>query len=135
MKAGVQKMKHVQLRLLYLKELVEQIVIATVKVAMDANPSDMLTKATDQQTFERCLSQVECWRRIPREEKKKKNNNNNSKKKNIKEDLTDQQEVDGAGDELLEEMGISRLVFPHLAPNAVLTCHSCAPFYEQHHVC
>ncbi|CAE8582362.1 unnamed protein product [Polarella glacialis] len=52
---GVQRMKHMQIRLMFLKNLVKEGVIQMQKVKTDENPADMLTKALGQDKLQHCL--------------------------------------------------------------------------------
>ncbi|CAE8594547.1 unnamed protein product [Polarella glacialis] len=52
---GVQRMKHMQIRLMFLKSLVKEGIVQMQKVKTDENPADMLTKALSQEKLQRCL--------------------------------------------------------------------------------
>jgi len=52
---GVLHVKHMALRLLFIKELVERGLISLERVSSEANTADWLTKPLGQKSFERCL--------------------------------------------------------------------------------
>ena len=61
---GVLHVKHMSLRLLFLKELVEQQVIKLGRVESKTNAADWLTKAVNSSVFESCLSLLRGQRRV-----------------------------------------------------------------------
>ncbi|CAE8585279.1 unnamed protein product, partial [Polarella glacialis] len=52
---GVQSMKHMQIRLMFLKNLVKEGIVQMQKVKTEENPADMLTKALGQDKLQHCL--------------------------------------------------------------------------------
>ena len=58
-KPGLMHMKHMQLRELFLKQVVQQGIVTVEKIATENNPADILTKAADKTIVERF------WQNLP----------------------------------------------------------------------
>jgi hypothetical protein len=58
-KPGLMHMKHMQLRELFLKQVVQQGIVTVEKIATENNPADILTKAADKKIVERF------WQNLP----------------------------------------------------------------------
>ena len=55
-------MKHMQLRFMFVKELVKSGAIQLQKVCSKENPADMLTKPLDPEAMRRCMQIAGCWK-------------------------------------------------------------------------
>ena len=62
---GTLKMKHLQLREFYLKELMAQKVLEIVKISTKANPANLFTKVLGAEELRRELVMVKQWRNEP----------------------------------------------------------------------
>jgi hypothetical protein len=54
-------MKHIQLRFLYIQEVIRAGAIELQRISTNTNPVDILTKPLDEARMVRCLQQMECW--------------------------------------------------------------------------
>jgi hypothetical protein len=55
---GLRKMKHLQIRVLFLKELVSSGALSLVRIRGGANPADMLTKPVNTRVLQSCMGLV-----------------------------------------------------------------------------
>ena len=60
-KVGSSRMKHIEIKLLFVKELAQQGSIVLQSVESQQNPVDALTKAVPQATLHRLSQGVQCW--------------------------------------------------------------------------
>ena len=63
-KSGLMNMKHMQLRELFLKQIVQQGLVTLAKVRSEENPADLLTKAVNKKIVEHFWRELpSCWER------------------------------------------------------------------------
>ena len=61
-KPGLMHMKHMQLRELFLKQIVQQGLVTLAKVRSEENPADLLTKAVNKKIVEHFWRELpSCW--------------------------------------------------------------------------
>ena len=62
---GTLKMKHLQLREFYLKELMAQKLLEIIKISTKNNPANLVTKVLTAEELDRELTMVRQWRTGP----------------------------------------------------------------------
>jgi hypothetical protein len=60
-RAGPLRMKHLELRQMFVKEMCEAGLLAIDKIRTEDNPVDCLTKTLCQTRLDRCLATTSCW--------------------------------------------------------------------------